>query len=203
LTAAFWHGIVLALGLILPLGVQNYFIFSQGALASRYSAIVPVAAAAAVCDTLLITLAVSGVSLIVLGLSWMKTILLVFGVLFLLYMGWASWKAKPPTPSESASGRRESRRRLIGYTVMISILNPHAILDTVGVIGTSSLSYEGTEKLIFAAACVCVSWMWFFVLAGAGRLIGSRDRNGRFLGALNKVSAIVMWAAAFYLLWSF
>ncbi|RUS46235.1 LysE/ArgO family amino acid transporter [Cohnella sp. AR92] len=203
MTAAFLHGIVLSLGLILPLGVQNYFIFSQGALSPRYAAVIPVAAAAAVCDTLLIALAVSGVSLLVLGLSWMKTLLLVFGVLFLLYMGWIGWRAKPAAPSEKDSQRGQSRRKRIGYTLMVSLLNPHAILDTVGVIGTSSLSYEGAEKLVFALACVIVSWLWFFGLAAIGRLIGSQDRSGRFLGALNKLSALVMWAAAVYLLWSF
>jgi L-lysine exporter family protein LysE/ArgO len=38
---AFIHGFVLALGLILPLGVQNVFIFNQGAVQPRFYKALP------------------------------------------------------------------------------------------------------------------------------------------------------------------
>jgi L-lysine exporter family protein LysE/ArgO len=79
-------------------------------------------------------------------------------------------------------------------------LNPHAILDTIGVIGTSSIQYTGAEKVAFTAACITVSWLWFFLLAVLGHFIGSKDTKGRLVGVLNKVSALVMWAAAVYLI---
>ncbi|MNR60111.1 arginine exporter protein [compost metagenome] len=85
---------------------------------------------------------------------------------------------------------------------MLSLLNPHAILDTIGVIGTSSMSYEGERKLAFTTACIIISWFWFVALALAGKLIGSQDKSGAVLKHLNKVSAIVMWAAAGYLVYS-
>ncbi|GIO16430.1 putative amino-acid transporter YisU [Cohnella xylanilytica] len=199
MVAAFLHGFVLALGLILPLGVQNFFVFSQGASRSRFVQALPIVLTASVCDTLLIVLAVSGVSLLVLGVGWLKTALAVGGMLFLLYMGYLSWKAKPASSADAEAMPRHTRK-LIGYTAMISILNPHAILDTVGVIGTGSLSYSGTEKLVYAGACVLVSWLWFLTLAAAGRIVGRQDRTGRFARVLNKISAVVMWAAAAYLI---
>jgi arginine exporter protein ArgO len=51
--------------------------------------------------------------------------------------------------------------RQVQFTLLVSSLNPHAILDTVGVIGTSSLAYSGAERSAFAAARVAVSWVYF------------------------------------------
>ncbi|MEH7748262.1 LysE family transporter, partial [Neobacillus drentensis] len=83
------HGFILAFGLILPLGVQNVFIFNQGAMQSRWIYVLPVVLTASICDTLLISLAVFGVSAVVLGITWIKMALLLGGILFLLYMGYS------------------------------------------------------------------------------------------------------------------
>ncbi len=66
------YGFVLAFGLILPLGVQNIFIFSQGAAHPKLRHALPAIVTASICDTLLILLAVAGVSLVVLTISWLK-----------------------------------------------------------------------------------------------------------------------------------
>lgn len=89
------HGLILAFGLILPLGVQNIFIFNQGATQKTLIHALPAVLAASFCDSLLILLAVLGVSLIVLQVVWIKTILFGFGCLFLLYIGWVLWKTAP------------------------------------------------------------------------------------------------------------
>jgi L-lysine exporter family protein LysE/ArgO len=198
MSAALLHGFILAIGLIMPLGVQNFFIFSQGAVRSRFSSVLPIVIAAALCDTMLILVAVSGVSIVVINFGWMKTVLLVSGILFLLYMGFLSWRAKTDTNTNHSESPTQIGK-LIAYTMMISILNPHAILDTIGVIGTSSMSYVGYDKVAFTAACVLVSWLWFFFLAVLGRFIGSKDPTGKLVLVLNKASALVMWGAAVYL----
>lgn len=84
---AFLHGFVLAFGLILPLGVQNVFVFNQGAAQRRWVRGLPVVLTAALCDTLLISAAVLGVSVVVLQAGWMQKLLTWGGVAFLLYMG--------------------------------------------------------------------------------------------------------------------
>mgnify|MGYP001951376879 CR=1 FL=1 len=72
-------------------------------------------------------------------------------------------------------------------------------MDTVGVIGTSSLQYNGAEKVAFALASILVSWIWFTGLAVAGRITGKMDKSGRLMMVLNKISALVMWGAAIYI----
>jgi L-lysine exporter family protein LysE/ArgO len=196
---AYFHGFILAIGLIIPLGVQNFFVFSQGAAKSKLIYVFPVIMTASICDTLLILLAVSGVSLVVLHFLWMKTVLVVLGSLFLFYMGWITWKAKPQHTRNEAE-KQNKTPKLISYTLMISLLNPHAILDTIGVIGTSSLDYHGSEKISFTVACITVSWAWFFLLASLGHFVGRKDDKGKVVQYLNKISALVMWGACVFLI---
>lgn len=198
-TVAFIHGFVLALGLILPLGVQNVFVFSQGVCQEKLGRTLPVVITAAVCDTLLILLAVLGVSVAVLSFIWLKLALLGAGVLFLAYMGWVTWTSAATAELASDSETWPVRRQVL-FALSVSLLNPHAILDTVGVIGTSSLAYGGNALAAFTLACVLVSWLWFALLAVAGRLTRALDGSGAALRVLNKVSAIIMWASGLYLL---
>jgi|SRR5665647_530357 len=198
---AWLHGFILAFGLIIPLGIQNFFIFSQGAVRKRFREVLPVLLTAGICDSLLILLAVLGVSVVVFSFVWMKTILVIAGFIFLLFMGVITWRSKVSAAS-SAEIVPLSLAKTISFTVMISLLNPHAILDTIGVIGVSSLGYQGYEKVAFTAACLMVSWIWFLTLALSGRFIGLRDKSGKLLKSFNKISAIVMWIAAIYLIYT-
>lgn len=196
--AAIIHAIILAFGLILPLGVQNVFVFNQGAVQHRFSRVLPVIIMASVCDTILITLAVLGVSAIVLGVYWIRVMLLAGGIVFLLYMGYVTWKSESSI-HDSSNAVAMTPRKQIAFAASVSLLNPHAIMDTVGVIGTSSLSYSGIDKVSFTLACIIVSWVWFFSLAFVGRQVRKIDQSGRFISILNKVSALIMWGTAMYL----
>lgn len=195
------HGIFLAFGLIIPLGVQNVFIFNQGATQPTLWRAMPAVITAAICDTLLILLAVLGVSLVVLQISWLKSILYLFGILFLSYMGWITWKNRHRQQTDTGSSSLSAKKQ-IGFAASVSLLNPHAILDTIGVIGTSSLAYENGEKWVFTIACIFVSYLWFFGLALAGRGTGQLDKNGKWLALLNSGSAVIIWGVAAYMAWS-
>jgi L-lysine exporter family protein LysE/ArgO len=194
----FLHGMILAFGLILPLGVQNIFIFNQGATQKTFMRALPAALTAGICDTLLISLAVTGVSLLILGFDWLRNLLFISGFFFLLYMGWTLWKSKNVV-SDQQSNIGFSVKRQITFAASVSLLNPHAILDTIGVIGTSSIAYEGIDKGLFTISCVGVSWLWFLGLAITGRWVGKIDSKGLFLSRMNQVSAIVIWIMAIYI----
>ncbi len=58
---AILNGLFLAFPLIIPLGVQNIFIFNQGAVQISFIKALPSVITAAICDTILIGLAVLGV----------------------------------------------------------------------------------------------------------------------------------------------
>ncbi|OEH92067.1 LysE/ArgO family amino acid transporter [Bacillus solimangrovi] len=195
--AALLHGIILAFGLILPLGAQSVFVFNQGASQPKFRGAIPVIITASLCDTLLILLAVLGVSVIVLSVPILQTVIFSVGLIFLLYMGWSVWNSDPANLSQKEVAL--SPKKQIIFAMSVSLLNPHAILDTIGVIGTSSLNYVGPEKVIFTFACIVISWIWFLGLAIAGKIVGNFDTEGKLLTLLNKVSAIIIWGVALYI----
>lgn len=195
---AFIYGFLLAFGLIMPLGVQNVFILNQGALQPSFLKALPAILTACLCDTILILLAVLGVSFVVLEFVWLKVLLLSVGIVFLIYMGFVTWRSVPKSSKEE-NPKVMSPKKQVAFAASVSLLNPHAILDTIGVIGTSSLKYTGGEKWMFTFACILVSYLWFFGLATIGRIIGQRDRSGRVMGIFNKLSAIIIWGAAIFM----
>lgn len=194
---AFIYGVILAIGLIVPLGVQNIFIFNQGANQRHFLHAMPSVLAATVCDTILIVGAVLGVSAVVLTIPWLKTTILIIGFCFLIYMGWVTWHSKP---TKLQNGQKPiSAKKQVIFAISVSLLNPHALLDTIGVIGTSSLQFVGNEKLMFTFACILISACWFFGLSVSGHFLHKLDKTGRWLQIINKASALIMWTIASYI----
>lgn len=191
------HGLFLALGLILPLGAQNVFVFNQGANQKQLIKTIPVIIAAGLCDTLLIVLAVLGVSVLLLSLPMLQIVIYCVGFIFLSYMAWSLWHEKPQTLERYQS---MSARKQIGFAMSVSLLNPHAIMDTIGVIGTNAAIYEGVDKMVFTMTTIAVSWIWFIFLAIAGKVVGNIDKRGKYILILNKFSAVIIVIVALIIL---
>lgn len=190
------HGIILALGLILPLGVQNVFIFTQGATQPTLRRAMPAALTAALCDTLLIVIAVFGLSLVLMEYEGLRTIIMGIGIFFLLYMAYSIWKT---TPSIQTDAQALSVQKQIVFAMSVSILNPHALLDIIGVIGTSALAYSGVQLWFFTCACIIVSWIWFFGLLAVGAKVKTLRNAQGLLRTINKCSALFIVGMAIYL----
>ena len=196
---AFFYGVILAFGLIIPLGVQNIFIFNQGARHHNLLHALPSVLSASLCDTVLILCAVLGVSVAVLTLPWLKLLIFIIGFFFLLYISWITWNSAPANLSGEAT--TFSALRQIKFACSVSLLNPHALLDTIGVIGTNSLNFSGKEKWIYTFACIFVSFCWFFALSIAGHFLHKIDKQGIWIRLVNKISAVVIFAVAIYIGW--
>lgn len=183
------HGLLLALGLILPLGAQNVFVLNQGANQKKISKALPVIITAGLCDTFLIVIAILGVSLILISMPTLQLFIYIIGFLFLMYMAWSLWTEKPSNIEEIEP---MPAKKQILFALSVSLLNPHAIMDTVGVIGTSASVYDGYDKVVFSLATISVSWIWFVFLAILGRITGKIDKSGKYIVILNKVSSVIV-----------
>ncbi|WP_276997057.1 LysE/ArgO family amino acid transporter [Haloquadratum walsbyi] len=199
---AFTHGITLAIGLILALGPQNVFVFQQGALQPDISRALPTVLTAGLSDTLLILLGVLGVSAVVIEFSWLQTTLFGAGFVMLVYIGWTLYTA-PAVEVNPHTQEFLGVREQVGFTASVSLLNPHAILDTVGVIGTNALAYTTPDRWVFTAGCLIVSWGWFSGLAITGRALGESANANLWMKYLNVVSAVIVWIVALYMGWQF
>lgn len=197
---AFFHGLALSVGLIAAVGPQNVFVFQQGAVQPRLRRSLPTVFTAGAADTLLILLGVLGASAVVIEFAWLRTVLLGGGVAFLVYVGWTLFST-PVTALESPDEAPLGAREQIGFTAALSLLNPHAILDTIGVIGTNAVAYAPPSRWAFTGACLAVSWGWFLGLAAAGQALGDTVASDGRLRYLNVISAGIIWAVALYMSW--
>jgi L-lysine exporter family protein LysE/ArgO len=113
-------------------------------------------------------------------------------------MGWVTWNSRPTGTPIGVSPL--SAKQQIVFALSVSLLNPHALLDSIAVIGTSALNFTGYAKVFYTVACILVSFCWFFGLAIAGHMVHKFDGTGRWLRRINKLSALIIWGVAFYIL---
>ncbi len=191
------HGGFLAFGLIIPLGVQNIFVFNQGASHKNFVDVLSVIIIASLCDTILILLAVLGVSLLILEIASLKLAIFIIGFFFLLYMGYITWTSA----SSDFSQKRKimSIKKQVIFAVSVSLLNPHAIIDTIIVIGSNSTNYDGYAKWAYTISCIIVSWCWFFALAIAGHYFNKLNKSNYLVKNINKIAALIIWGIATYI----
>ena len=71
----------------------------------------------------------------------------VIGVLFLLYISYTNWNMASSKVKKEF--KAYSAKKQIIFTISVSILNPHAITDTIMVIGGNSIQYSGNAKLAY------------------------------------------------------
>ncbi len=165
----FLLGLILGLALIIPIGVQSLFVLNQGLAAGFPRAFVGVAAVC-FCDTFLIVLGAAGASAL-LALLGYQELLIAVGSIYLLVMGVLTLRARP----QHSEGEHLTR---IGATVVqavgVSVLNPHAILDTVGVLGAAIAAQAAEGRVTFVAGAVGASWVWYSVIGVSASVLQKR-----------------------------
>jgi len=195
---ALLHGLALGLGLILPIGPQNAFVLADGARSRRYLAALPVAALAAACDTVLIAVGAPGAAAALAAAPGLRTPLVALAAGYLAWLGVSSWREGHAEPASAPA--LPSLRARLAATATVSLVNPHAILDTVGVIGAGALAYAaGGPRLAFEAGAALASWLWFPALSLAGHAMGRAVGDaGRAAVWLARVSAVLLWSVAVF-----
>ena len=163
-------GLLLGLGLILPIGSQNIYVL-KSAIRMGLPRSLAIGLVAAACDTLLITVGALGASAALAAAPLLRPALLVAGAGLLFYLGVQSLRS--PLPADDDIQGEDSLPRAAMATVSASLLNPHAIIDTVGVIGLS-ISSAADGALPFGLGAISASLFWFSFLALAGSLLASR-----------------------------
>ena len=197
---AYLAGLALGLALITPIGAQNVFVVGQG-LAVGWPRAAWAVVAAGCCDTLLILAGAAGVSGLLTGLPLLRGLLLLGGALFLAHLGAQSWRSHGATLGLEA-GERLDVRTVVRRTVAVSLLNPHAVLDTVGVIGATVAAQPESSRALFASGTVSASWLWFLLLA-VGAAAARRHLTPRRARWFERASGTVMFVFAGMLLWEF
>lgn len=192
-------GFGLGAGLIIAIGSQNAFVLRQG-LKRQY--VFTVCTICFLCDSLLISLGAGGFSSVVTASPLFMKLTLWGGVLFLFAYGLRAFAAafKPGAlEAEVGTASEVPLRQVVLMTVSFSLLNPHAFLDTVLLLGSLAGQYPGLSRLAFALGAMAASLTWFYGIGYGARLIAPFFRKPQAWRMLDIMVGCTMWLIAFRL----
>ncbi len=203
------QGFILGASMIIPIGAQNAFILNQGIKRQFHLT------AASICmmsDMVLIAIGIYGGSQIITSSELAFTTLTWFGIAFLFGYGALSFKAamksndskNEQSIDDSASQKvMSSLPKVIATCFAVTLLNPHAYIDTVIVLGGVGGQFEGESKFNFALGCMLASIVWFYGLATLASKMSFQLSRPKVKKTIDIVVGIMMWviAASLFLSW--
>lgn len=143
----------------MALGPQNVFLIRQGAM--RNYAMLS-AFMCFICDIILITASVIGLQDVLETHANLKGWMTWFGVAFLMYYGIGALKTAFGKQQQQTlqDQYKTSRWQIIMLALGFSLLNPHAIIDSLVLIGGGSMQFPGKEY-VFLFGVLSSSLIWF------------------------------------------
>ncbi|KTD57571.1 LysE/ArgO family amino acid transporter [Legionella shakespearei] len=155
----YFNGLILGLSLIMALGPQNIFLIKQGARKNHaaLSALV-----CFICDIILVCASVAGLHQLLLAHPTLQIWMIWFGSAFLLYYAVnalrSSFSKKDKATAQAP--QPHNRKQIILFALGFSLLNPHAIIDSLVIIGGGSRQFPDHE-FAFLAGVITASLLWF------------------------------------------
>ena len=190
-------GFALSLSLILAIGAQNSFVIRQGLLNQHVLAVV-------------LFCSISDMALICLGALGLGQLL---APIFDLYSQWlfglaALWLAvygilrfrhglrmNAKTHLDGANlwqPTQVSLTQTLSVVLVLTFANPHVYLDTVILLGSLSVPYEGSDKLAFVCGASAASLSFFGVLGFGARWFSHYTTSPRAWQVIDFATAFVM-----------
>ena len=161
-------GLLFGLATAFPVGVQSFVVMNQG-LRFGYPRVLFGIVTASLCDTLLIVAGAAGASVLFADADEWVPVLLI-GIAFLAIFGVLAFRSPPEEEAEEVNsvGRLFP---MIAQTVGVSLFNPHAVLEMVGVLGGAIAAQTAENRIEFALGVIAASWVWFLMVGfGASAL---------------------------------
>jgi L-lysine exporter family protein LysE/ArgO len=160
----FFEGFFLQASLIFALGAQNLFILESG-LKGHYPVVVSLVCF--LCDLTLIMLGVAGAGTLFSYFPEIKILFGILGVIFLFTYGWDKFKTQlQSAPSEGSLGPVPNLKRSVLQAMTFSLINPHAYLDGIVLIGGYSSKYASlVERVTLGWGSAIFSLLWFLSLS--------------------------------------
>lgn len=158
-------GLLLMSSVIVAIGPQNAFLLRQ---AVRREQAWLVASIFLFGDVSMILLGGFGIGHLLEGWPWVKLSLTALGSVYVFYFGACVFR-QMFHPKALTTAASMQKRGIVAGALAVTFLNPHAIFDTVILVGTLALQFEGGDKIAFMLGAMAASTLWFYGLAWIGQ----------------------------------
>lgn len=186
----YFNGLLLGLSLIMVLGPQNVFLIKQGARKNHatLSALV-----CFICDIVLVVASVAGLHRILIDHPTLQIWMTWLGSVFLFYYAFKNLHSAFTKKRETADNAPEphSRIQIILFALGFSLLNPHAIIDSLVIIGSGSSQFPEHE-VMFLSGVITASLLWFSSLTMTTRFFSDILSKHTVWQAIELFSGILM-----------
>ncbi|GAA0786964.1 LysE/ArgO family amino acid transporter [Marinobacterium sediminicola] len=195
---AWSKGLATSAGLIMAIGAQNAFVLTQSLRREFHW---PIALLCMFFDAVLMTAGVIG-----LGVAFTQSPLLLEiarwgGALFLFWFGIQAAKRALGSHSLSTGDSSVgSLKRALLTTAAVTLLNPHAYIDTIVLIGGIGGQYEPDLRVWFAVGAITFSVIWFSSLCIGARWLAPLFSKPLAWRVLDGLICLMMWSIALSLL---
>lgn len=170
-SSVFFQGMALCASLIMAIGAQNAFVLRQGIIRQH---LFTAALTCIACDFVLMSAGVLGMGKMLQAMPQLQSWMALGGALFVFWFGTQSLKKalKPSAMTiDVAAQETQTVKSVIVAALGFSVLNPHAILDTVVLVGGIGAQQAPAQQPMFLLGAVSFSALWFLSLAyGASKL---------------------------------
>jgi L-lysine exporter family protein LysE/ArgO len=188
-------GFFTGFSLILAIGAQNAYVLRQGITRNHIFALCLLCA---VSDAALIIVGVAGFGALVHSFPNLPLIMSAGGAAFLIVYGVMRFSAALKGSAQLAQGADSTGLMTVLLTgAAFTWLNPHVYLDTLGLVGAVSTSYQDPfTKISFGAGAVLASFVFFFGLGYGARLLQPFMSSRRSWQIFDVAIGLTMWAIA-------
>lgn len=183
--------------LIIAIGAQNAFVLKQSL---RRHHILLTALICSFIDAGLIIFGVLGMGQIIAAYPGFIEFTKYFASIFLFIYGIIAFKSAFKIKKIARISSDEVALPAIKKTVLLllalSLLNPHAYLDTVILLGSIASEYAAEKKLYFCLGAIGASFSWFFAISYGARLLSPLFQEERSWKFIDGFTGLVMWGIA-------
>lgn len=196
----FINGFLITASLIMAIGAQNAFVLKQGLLRQHIKLIILLCW---LCDFVLISIGVFGISALLSEHSYFSAGLSFVGAVFLCVYGGMSAKRAYQgghyLTVDTQNTTPPSAAKITFTTLAFTLLNPHVYIDAVILIGGSAAHLDISGKIFFLLGSLMASGFWFISLGLGARLLLPLFRREQVWQILDALIAIIMFYLAYTL----
>ncbi|MDE6886079.1 MAG: LysE family transporter [Helicobacteraceae bacterium] len=192
-------GFLIAFSLFAAIGAQNIFVIKQGIIKNH---IFWVCFTCIMCDIIFVSIGIFGVAQVLSNNKIISIMLGIFGAIFISYYALNSLKSAI-NAKESLNivqnSKKNSLKKTITQTLLITLLNPHVYLDTIIILGAIALPLDLGEKIAFEIGIIFASCSWFLCIGYASNKAHMLFKNPKTWAIFNAISSLIMFYIAFEL----